>query len=118
MDSSELPNIDNGKIFYADDVCKSHDQTWITKAVGKLSQNVYVTVDLDVFDPAFVPSTGTPEPGGLNWYAVTSLLRAVAEQRNVVGFDIVELCPDGSKASDFLAAKLTYKILSYKFAKN
>ena len=72
-------------------------------------------LDLDVFDPPYVPSTGTPEPGGLDWYAVTALLREVCRRRSVVGFDIVELCPGDNPAADFLAAKLTYKLLSYVF---
>ena len=76
---------------------------------------MYVTVDLDVFDPAILPSTGTPEPGGLDWYEVTAFLRMVAERREVVGFDVVELCPGDNPASDFLAAKLVYKLLSYRF---
>jgi len=84
--------------------------------LSKLSENVYVTIDLDVFDPSIMPSTGTPEPGGLLWYDVLGLMRTVFENRNVVGFDVVELCPDKrNKAPDFLAAKLIYKLLSYKF---
>jgi agmatinase len=63
-----------------------------------------------------MPSTGTPEPGGLFWYDVLALLKAVSEKKNIVGFDVVELCPDSrNKAPDFLAAKLIYKLLSYKF---
>jgi agmatinase len=63
-----------------------------------------------------MPSTGTPEPGGLLWYDVLALLKAVSEKKNIVGFDVVELCPDAkNKAPDFLAAKLIYKLLSYKF---
>jgi agmatinase len=115
MDSSELGNIDKSKIFYAEKIHDSDD--WIKKAVGKLSQNVYVSIDLDVFDPGIMPSTGTPEPGGLDWYQVTKLLRSVAESKNIVGFDVVELCPsENNKAPDFLAAKLIYKLLSYKFS--
>ena len=77
---------------------------------------MYVTIDLDVFDPSIMPSTGTPEPGGLLWYDVLGLLKSVFENRNVVGFDIVEMCPDErNKAPNFLAAKLIYKLLSYKF---
>lgn len=114
MDSSELGNIDKDKIFYAEKIHDSND--WIKKAVCKLSQNVYVSIDLDVFDPGIMPSTGTPEPGGLDWYQVTKLLRFVAENKNIVGFDVVELCPsENNKAPDFLAAKLIYKLLSYKF---
>jgi agmatinase len=77
---------------------------------------VYITIDLDVFDPSIMPSTGTPEPGGLFWYDVLALLKAVAGKKNIVGFDVVELCPgEENKAPDFLAAKLIYKLLSYKF---
>ena len=82
--------------------------------MDRLSENVYVTIDLDVFDPAIMPSTGTPEPGGLDWYAVTSLLKKVAQKKKVVGFDCVELCPNkANKAPDFMAAKLIYNFLSY-----
>ncbi|HUV07073.1 MAG TPA: arginase family protein, partial [Spirochaetia bacterium] len=78
---------------------------------------VYITLDLDVFDPSIMPSTGTPEPGGLGWYDVLSLLRRVFEEKRVLGFDIVELCPGEDKAPDFLAAKLLYTLLSYHFCK-
>ncbi len=85
-----------------------------SKVVKGLGQNVYITIDLDGFDPAYVPATGTPEPGGLNWQEVTKLLRAVAKERNIVGADIVELAPiPGQVASDFLAARLAYKIIGY-----
>ena len=115
MDSSELKNIDQKKIFYASDIRKSRD--WVRKVVKKLSENVYISIDLDVFDPAIMPSTGTPEPGGLGWYEVMDLLDNVAKNKNIVGFDVVELCPSkGSVAPDFLAAKLIYKLLSLKFA--
>lgn len=113
MDSSELNSIDRNKMFYASEIFKS--QSWIKKVVNNLTKNVYVTIDLDVFDSSIMPSTGTPEPGGLNWYQVTDLLGMVSNKRNIVGADIVELCPSGNKAPDFLAAKLIYKLLSYKF---
>ena len=84
--------------------------------VDSLTDNVYVSIDLDVFDPSIMSSTGTPEPGGLLWYDMLEFLKLVFEQRNVVGFDIVELCPDEvNKAPDFMAAKLIYKLLSYRF---
>jgi agmatinase len=77
---------------------------------------VYLTIDLDVFDPAVLPATGTPEPGGLGWYDVCGLVKAVCAAKNLVGFDVVELCPrDEHWGSDFLAAKLVYKTLSYRF---
>jgi agmatinase len=82
--------------------------------VAKLSNPVYVTVDLDAFDPAYVPAVGTPEPGGLTWEEGCRLLRAVCERRQVVGLDIVELCPiPGQPASDFFAAKLANKLIGY-----
>jgi agmatinase len=114
MSSSEKESADKSQIFLARDI---HDNTdWIKQAVSVLSDDVYITIDLDVFDPSIVPSTGTPEPGGLLWYQVLTFLKAVSHEKNVVGFDVVELCPDGSnKAPDFLAAKLIYKLLSYKF---
>jgi agmatinase len=114
MDSSELRNIKKNKIFYASEIFKS--KNWIKKAVDNLSKNVYITLDLDVFDSSIMPSTGTPEPGGLTWYQVVDLLQIVSSKRNIVGADVVELCPSENKAPDFLAAKLIYKLLSYKFA--
>jgi agmatinase len=113
MDLSELKNINKKNVFYASDIYKSKD--WIKKVVRKLSRNVYITIDLDVFDPSIMPSTGTPEPGGQGWYDIIDLLDSVAKNRNVVGFDVVELCPSKNVAPDFLAAKLIYKMLSFKF---
>ena len=79
-----------------------------------LSQKVYISVDLDVFDPAIMSAVGTPEPGGMDWYQVTSLLRAVARQRHIVGFDVTELSPSqGPTACAYTAAKLVYKLLAY-----
>jgi agmatinase len=81
---------------------------------AELTGPVFVTIDIDVFDPSVMPSTGTPEPGGLGWYDVTALLRAVATKCNVVGFDLVELAPQaGNVAPDFMAARLVYKMMAY-----
>ena len=89
---------------------------WIDRVVDTLSDTVYVTIDVDGFDPAIMPATGTPEPGGLGWYEALALLRRVIESRKVVGCDIVELSPmPGNIAPTFLCAKLVYKILSYRF---
>ena len=89
---------------------------WVDKVVDLLSFHVYVTIDLDVFDPSVMPCTGTPEPGGLDWYQIIGLLKRVAEQRHVVGFDVVELMPNEyNKAPDFIAAKLVFQFLSYIF---
>jgi len=114
MSSSERESVDESRMFLSRDI---HDNTdWIGQAVSTLSNDVYITIDLDVFDPSIVPSTGTPEPGGLLWYEVLTFLKAVSAEKNVVGFDVVELCPDSrNKAPDFLAAKLIYKLLSYRF---
>jgi len=115
MDSSELEYINNKNIFYAADIRKS--KSWINNATTKLSDNVYITIDLDVFDPSIMPSTGTPEPGGLGWYDVIDLLEYVSKKRNIIGFDVVELCPSKHVAPDFLAAKLIYKLLSLRFSR-
>ncbi len=79
-----------------------------------LSKHVYLTLDLDVFDPSIMPSVGTPEPGGLGWYEVLSLIEKVAKAKTIVGADVVELAPiPGLTAPDFLAAKLVYKMITY-----
>ncbi|MDD5427835.1 MAG: agmatinase [Candidatus Omnitrophica bacterium] len=89
---------------------------WKDKVTNSLAENVYISIDLDVFDPALMPAVGTPEPGGLGWYEVLDLLRDVAKDKKVVGFDVVELCPiKGQVASDFFAAKLIYRLLGYIF---
>ena len=78
---------------------------------------MYITIDCDGLDPAIMPSVGTPEPGGLSWYEALALLKRVMESRDVVGCDVVELCPQpGNVAPNFLCAKLIYKLLSYRFA--
>jgi len=90
---------------------------WEEEVLSSLPEEVYVTIDLDVLDPAIMPATGTPEPGGLNWRALTALLRRVAREKKVVGFDVVELTPiPGLIAPDFLAAKLIYRFLGEIFA--
>lgn len=95
-----------------------HQPDWIDKVVAGLSGDLYLTVDLDGFDPSLVPATGTPEPGGLQWYPVIELLRKAISKCNLVGFDVVELSPiEGNHVSDFLAAKLIYKIIGYHSAK-
>lgn len=114
IDFSEKQFMNRNNVFFAKDIYNNRD--WISKVVAKLSDKVYITIDLDVFDPSVMPSTGTPEPGGLLWYDVLAMLKTVCDKKNVVGFDVVELCPNEyNKAPDFLAAKLIYKLLSYKF---
>ncbi|MDR9366277.1 MAG: agmatinase [Balneolaceae bacterium] len=115
MDSSELPYLDRRKCYFAEDMYGKTD--WVEDSLSKITGKVYITLDLDVFDPSIMPSTGTPEPGGLQWNTMIQYLRKVFEQKNVLGFDIVELAPiEGLQGPDFLAAKLYYKMLSYKFA--
>jgi agmatinase len=87
---------------------------WVAKIIENLPQKIYITIDLDVFDPSIMPAVGTPEPGGLGWYDVLTLLRTVCRERQIVGCDIVELCPQPmNPGPDFLAAKLCYKLLGY-----
>jgi len=89
---------------------------WFDEVLSGTGEEVYVTIDVDFFDPALVPGTGTPEPGGGDWYGTLAFLRALAEKRRIVGFDIMELAPLPSQpASDFLAAKLLYRLLGYTF---
>ncbi len=99
-------------VFSALDVKGSTE--WIDEVVDCLGPEVYVTLDLDVLDPSIMPATGTPEPGGLSWYEILAILRAVARRRSVVGADIVELAPiPGIHAPEFLAAKLALKVVTY-----
>lgn len=106
-------------IFYAEDIILQNSNKWIDDIISKLTDDVYITIDLDVFDSSIMPSVGTPEPGGLNWYQVLNLLKKVIYTKNIVGIDIVELCPiPGFIAPDFLTAKLLFKILAYLFVKN
>ena len=113
MDISETEKTDT--IFYAADIVKN--EGWYLELRHYLSSPVYITFDLDVFDPGIIPSTGTPEPGGLDWYTVLAALRWVFSNCNVIGADIVELCPDGNHASEFIAAKLVYKMMAYQAQK-
>jgi agmatinase len=104
-------------IFY--DVNMRKDPDWMARVVDSLGEKVYITIDVDGLDPAIMPATGTPEPGGLSWYELLSLLRAVMSARQVVGCDIVELSPlPAMAAPNFMCAKLVYKILTYRFARN
>jgi len=110
--------VQNKKIdlFFAKDLIQ--DEGWIDQVLSRLSENVYLTMDLDFLDPSIMPSVGTPEPGGLLWYPTLDFLKKVADKKNIVGFDCVELCPiPGLVAPDFLAARLIYKIMGYVVSK-
>jgi N1-aminopropylagmatine ureohydrolase len=100
------------------DVSMRRAKNWIDRIVDSLGERVYITIDADGMDPAIMPAVGTPEPGGLSWYEMLALLRAVMTARKVVGCDLVELCPiPGMISPNFLCAKLIYKILTYRFSK-
>ncbi|WP_299009173.1 agmatinase [uncultured Tenacibaculum sp.] len=115
MDITEKSSMNMEKVFFAHDMAVN--EYWMDDVIDQLTGNVFITFDLDAIDPSLLPSTGTPEPGGLFYYETLEFLKKVFTERNVVGFDIVELCPnENEKSSDFLAAKLYYKMLSYKFS--
>jgi len=112
----EKHNIDPGRIFYAHEIKETGTSTWMYEVSQKLHDHVYVTIDLDVLDPAYMPSTGTPEPDGLSYREVLTLLKLINARHNIIGLDVVELCPNQiDKAPDFLASKLIYQILSIRF---
>lgn len=103
------------KIFWARDIAGRID--WIDEAVDSLTDNVYLTIDIDGLDPSIVPTTGTPEPGGLGWYETLTLIRKLAENKRVVGMDLVEYSYfENYDSPAFLCSKLVYKSLAYIFA--
>lgn len=113
-EAKSLDYLPQTKIFWAKDIVGRTD--WIDEAVESLTENVYLTIDIDGLDPSLVPTTGTPEPGGLGWYEVLTLIRTLAKKRRVVGMDLVEFSEtDNSDAPAFLCAKLIYKSLGYIF---
>jgi len=115
MSADEIPFADRERMFCAHELFD--DNSLYDKALSLLEKNVYITIDLDGFDPGIMPSTGTPEPGGPPYREILNFLHKVIRERNVVGFDVVELCPSPhTKAPDFMAARLIYQLLSYKFS--
>jgi agmatinase len=114
-EEAEVLSTLNTTIFY--DVSMRDNPNWIDAIVASLADDVYISIDVDGLDPAIMPATGTPEPGGLSWPEITRLLRAVAEHRRIVSADVVELSPiPGMVAPTFLCARLIYKLLTYRFA--
>ena len=104
----------NYPVFMAKDIY--NNEAWFDRAIDKLSDDVFITLDIDVFDQSIMPATGTPVTGGLDWYMVVKFLRRVFEKKNVVGFDLVELAPTKNMhGCDYLAAKLVYKMIGYKY---
>ncbi len=101
------------RVFWAKDIIDN--DKWFDQAISGLSRNVYITLDLDALDPSIMPSVGTPEPGGMGYYQALRFLKSVFKKRNVVGFDVVELCPNENDiSSDFTAARIIYKMIGYK----
>lgn len=116
MDIEEKQYLINDRCYFMHEIVKA-GESWKQRSINQMTDHVYITFDLDAFDPSIMPSTGTPEPGGFLWYDIISYLRMVFGQKNIVGFDIVEHAPiEGFSAPDFLVAKLYYKMLSYKFS--
>jgi len=114
MDKSEMAHLNKNKCFFMQDI--SYHTDWMERSIDLMGEKIYITLDLDVFDPSIIPATGTPEPGGMLWHPMLEYLKKVFQKRNVIGFDIVELAPiEGLPASEFLVSKLYYKMLSYKF---
>ena len=109
-----LPKL-NTTVFY--DASMRLDPAWMDAVIESLAADVYISIDVDGLDPAIMPATGSPEPGGLSWAEITTLLRTVAARRRIVSADVVELTPiPGMVAPSFLCAKLIYKLLTYRFA--
>lgn len=114
MSTEELPLQEASHTFFAHEL--DANGLWIERMLEQLTGPVYISFDLDAFDSSLMPSTGTPEPGGLGWNQTMQILRRVFQEKTVVGFDVVELCPRAhDHAPDYLAAKLIYKLLSYQF---
>jgi len=110
MDQSEKEHMDLTKVFFGEDI--RNGKPYIEHSIALCTDNVYISFDLDALDPSIMPATGTPEPGGLYWNETLAYLRKVFKERNVVGFDIVELAPiDGMNAPQFLAAKLHHEAI-------
>jgi len=100
------------KSFSADFILE--ERNWLDAICEHVNGDIYITIDIDVLDPSIMPATGTPEPGGIYWKDVLSLVREVSKRCAVRGFDVVELSPiPGMVAPDFLAAKLVYRIMGY-----
>jgi len=115
LDEVEFAKENNIKIFWAKDIVENDN--WFDDAISSLSEDVYITLDLDGLDPSIMPSVGTPEPGGFGYYQILRFLSKVCKEKNVVGFDVVELCPrEEAIHADVTAAKLVYKLIGYCFS--
>lgn len=113
IDKSERDALDPGRTFFAHAILDAPDDSWMDRVTALLTDHVYLTIDLDGFDPSILPSTGTPEPGGLDWRMVNTLINRIANRSRIIGFDVVELCPNPEHhASDFIAAKLVLRTIA------
>lgn len=113
LDASERGALAPERTAYAHEIVEDSSRTWVDRITSHLTAHTYVTFDLDAFDPSLLPATGTPEPGGMSWTDAVKLIDAVARHTRLIGFDIVELCPQpGMHASAFIAAKLAYRIMA------
>jgi len=111
-----LESDENTRTFFMHEIRRTGLEMALERAIPMLSDNVYISLDIDALDPGIVPATGTPEPGGFSWEEIIEIIRQVCAKKKVVGFDLVELSPiPGNCASDFLAAKLAYKFIAYEF---
>lgn len=117
IEAGEIQGLDPARTFFAHEIVDAKSEEWMTSVADLVRKRpVYVTIDMDAFDPSLVPATGTPEPGGLSWGQVNRLLAKIAGAGKVVGFDVVELCPQpGAHASEMVAAKLVYRFLTMVF---
>ncbi len=113
-EEADLIRAQNLTVFRAREIAL--DPSWMERAIASIpTQKVFLTIDLDGIDPTLIPGVGTPEPGGLNWYSLTTFLRQVFERHTVIGCDVMELAPVGdSVVSEFTAAKLVYKLIGYQ----
>ena len=117
LEEKEFIDRNNARPFLLSDTIPS--ALPVDDIIGSLSNDVYISIDLDVFDPSLMAAVSMPEPAGLNWREVNNLLQLVSRSKNVIGFDIVELCPaQGPAACSFIAAKLAYKLIGYSFFKS
>lgn len=116
--SKEEANIIRSKnieVVYAKDILNNKQKS-LEIVLSKIKKNIYITFDVDIFDPSIMPATGTPEPGGLFWTDIIALLKKLGKENNIVGFDIVEFCPSGYyPAASIVVAKLVYKLINYAF---
>lgn len=118
QEEAELIRNENIPVFFAHKIQEDTKGNWIRESISKLSEKVYVSIDVDCLDASLMPATGTPEPGGVLWHDLLAYLKAVALNRTIIGFDIVELSPrKGLEFCDYTAARLAYKLMTYIVSK-